>query len=180
MNSLKNQPLPISNKIVNFVQNWLFRVNFYTNQNENGLTHSMRYSIINGWINFGVAAFIRHDMSGVTMLIGVKRFHFDLDLIYTIRPEDEMRKDKRSNSIRAEGSHSQFESWFLGYEGVGLYREKSMSDDISLSHFEMGAHPMLALGFYNFNHPATTQAVLGIQFINFQISLHSAMDSQAK
>jgi hypothetical protein len=180
MNSLKNQPLPISTKIINFIQNWLFRVTFNTNQSENGLTHSMRYSIINGWINFGATAFIRHDMSGVTMLLGMKRFHFDLDLVYTPRPEDERRNDKRSNSIKVEESHSQFESWFLGYEGVGIYRERSTSDDLSLSRLEIGAHPMIGLGIYNFYHPATQQAVLGIQLFNFQISLHSAMDSQTK
>ncbi len=153
---------------------------FRTNQSENSLTHSVRYSIINGWINFGAVAFIRHDMSGVTLLLGIKRFHVDLDLLYTPRPEDEIRNDKRPNRHRAEESLSQLESWFLGYEGIGMYREKTMSDDYSISRLEIGAHPMLEVGFYNFNHPATTQAVLGIQFINFQISLHSSMDSQTK
>lgn len=153
---------------------------FRTNQSENSLIHSVRYSIINGWIIFGAVAFIRPDMSGVTLLLGIKRFHVDLDLLYTPRPEDEIRNDKLPNRQTVEKYQSQFESWFLGYEGIGIYREKSMSGDFRVSRLEIGAHPLLELGFYNFNHPATTQAVLGIHFINFQISLHSAMDSQTK
>jgi hypothetical protein len=71
-----------------------------------------------------------------------------------------------------------YQSWFLGYEGIGIYGKSSFAADDGLSQIEIGAHPIFCLGLTNVFNPLTQHAIVGVQVANIQLSIHSAIDAK--
>jgi hypothetical protein len=176
MNRAKSISVSNLNKAVSFFRLWVFNSEMHTQRGEGFIAHSVKSRLARGRFWIGINTFFSSQSSLVTIAIGVKRIHFDIDLIFSARPEEEIRNDRRTNTFKHIDPPFRFESWFLGYEGIGLFRELSVHDDITISRIEVGAHPMITIGFVNLYHPSTQQAIFGVQIINFQISVHSAID----
>ena len=118
------------------------------------------------------------DASGVILMMGISRFHFDIDLISNRYPEREIRLDRRCHSIDHHEDNLTFKSWFLGFEGIGIYRELSGNNGYGNSSIEIGAHPLISLGLINHYSPFTHHAVVGFKLLNLQLNLHSALDAK--
>jgi hypothetical protein len=152
-----------------------------TIQVEIGEVYSFRtlmMKLVGGLFRFVIISFVKPDHSGIQLCFGISRFHFDVDFIFIFRPEDEIRRDKRLNNFTYTDESIDYRSWFVGYEGVGLYRKYSLAMENGISQIEFGAHPLCCLGLTNVSNPLTQHAIVGIQFANIQLSIHSALDSK--
>ncbi len=127
---------------------------------------------------FGVAMihFVNPDHSGIQLCFGILRFHMDFDFIFIARPENEVRNDKRMNKFEYTDETIDYRSWFLGFEGIGIFRKFSLVEGTQISQVEFGAHPLCAIGFTNVNNSLAQRAVVGLQFANIQVGIHSAID----
>jgi hypothetical protein len=129
-----------------------------------------------GLVTVAMNHFVNPDHSGIQLCFGILRFHVDIDFIFISSPENEVRNDKRINKFKYKDEHIEYKSSFFGYEGVGLFRKYSLAAGTQISQLEFGAHPMCAIGFTNVHNLQTQRAVIGIQFANLQVGIHSAID----
>lgn len=160
------------------IRNWIFSSNVHVNESEDYASKAIFMRLLGGLIKTGAVIFTDLNLNGITTKIGLGRFHIDLDLFYIPRPELEVQRDRIPNifSINKEGVN--YLTWFFGYEGVGIYRKKSLHDGYGVSKIDIGAHPMTSVGFANLYAPHTQHAILGLQVMNLQVSVHSAIDTK--
>ncbi len=146
-----------------------------------GVAHcyrSLNFKVGGGLFSIGIVTFMNPDHSGLQFRCGIVRFHIDLDFMFIAHPENEVRNDKQINKLEYNDENIEYRSWFFGYEGIGIYRKYSQVAENGISQLEIGAHPLCCIGLTNIYHPSTQQAVVGIQFANLQISIHSAIDQK--
>jgi len=158
---------------------WFFKISNQVNSSDFHITRVSRCSFLGSWINLG--AIYHGNLSGqnITFLFGIKRFHLDLELNFIIAPEMEVRADKKIHYKNVIEKNAILKRGFLGWEGIGIYGEKTLVHSIGVSKIEIGAHPMISVGACNFYHELTQHAVIGCQLLNFQVDLHAAFDSSA-
>jgi hypothetical protein len=133
-----------------------------------------------GLLRFVCIRFNNPEHAGIQLCFGIFRFHFDFDFIFIARPENEIRNDKRINRYAFSDDKIDYHSWFLGYEGVGLFRKYSFASGSGVSQIELGAHPLFCISLTNFINPNTKHAIVMIQIANVQLSIHSAVDAKSR
>jgi hypothetical protein len=156
--------------------NWVFKPSVQVHSSEDSVSKVIQGRLLGGLLKIGFVAFMVPNLNGITAMIGISRFHIDLDLFHIPRPEMEVQQDRIPNIIRFKEKSIDYLTWFVGIEGIGVYRQKSLSDGYGISKIDIGAHPMVSLGFANMYAPQTQHAMIGFQVMNLQIGLHSAYD----
>jgi hypothetical protein len=162
--------------LVGKMASWLFDPCLQLERGENFSYRTFRCKLGGGLFRLAIISFVKPDHSGIQLCFGIIRFHFDLDLFFIFRPEDEIRQDRRTNKLQYQDDEIDYHSWFLGYEGIGIYRKSSLSKALGISTLEMGAHPLFSFGITNVYHELTQHAIIGLQYANLQVSFHAAMD----
>jgi hypothetical protein len=157
--------------------NWVFEPNFHVHQSEDNVSKVMHWRLLGGLFRIGSVIFMVPNLNGITVMVGVSRFHIDLDLFYIPRPEMEVQQDRIPNIISLKEQGIDYLTWFVGFEGIGIYRQKTFSNGYGVSKIDIGAHPMVTLGFANMHTPQTQNAMVGFQLMNLQIGVHSAWDT---
>ncbi len=158
--------------------NWVFEPNVHVHQSEDNVSKVMQGRLLGGLFKIGIVIFMVPNLNGITAMLGVNRFHIDLDLFFIPRPEIEIQQDRRPNIILLKEENLDYLTWFLGFEGIGIYRQKSLSSGHGVSKIDIGAHPMVSLGFANMYARQTQHAMVGFQLMNLQIGVHSAYDTK--
>ena len=157
--------------------NWLLKPIYRIESNDFQETHIAKCDFLGNWLSFGFFRVRNSAFRNITIMIGIKRFHIDLELNFIVAPEREVRSDKKTHFNRLVEGNVDVENSFLGWEGIGIYKERTLIDSFGISKIEIGAHPLVSIGVCNFYHSSTQHAVLGCQLANFQIDLHAAVDS---
>ncbi len=160
------------------VLNWVFTPSIHVHESEENISKVIHGRLLGGLFKIGVVIFMVPNLNGITAMLGVSHFHIDLDLFFIPRPEIEIQQDRRPNIIRVKEENLDYLTWFLGFEGIGIYRQKSLSSGHGVSKIDLGAHPMVSLGFANMYAQQTQHAIVGFQLMNFQIGVHSAYDTK--
>jgi hypothetical protein len=158
--------------------NWVFKPSIQVHQSEESVSKVIQGRLFGGLFRLGIVIFMVPNLNGITVMVGVSRFHIDVDLFYILRPEMEVQQDRRPNIIHQKEVDLDYLTWFLGFEGIGIYRQKSLSRGHGVSKINIGAHPMLSLGFANMYAAQTQHAMVGFQLMNLQIGVHSAWDNR--
>jgi hypothetical protein len=157
--------------------NWLFKPIYKIESTDFQKTQIARCDFWGGWLRIGCFHVSNYEFQNITIMIGIKRFHIDLELNFIVAPEREVRSDKKTHYNRLIEGNVNVENSFLGWEGIGIYKEKTLIESFGISKIEIGAHPLVSIGVCNFYHSSTQHAVLGCQIANFQVDLHAAVDS---
>jgi hypothetical protein len=176
MNGTTSSMLRITN-LLGYVGAWIIQPTIRVEIGEVYSFRTFTMKLIGGFFRILIICFVKPDHSGIQLCVGISRFHFDVDFIFILSPENEVRNDRRSNKFVYNDESIDYHSWFVGYEGIGLYRKYSLAEDNGISQFEFGAHPLCSLGLTNVSNPLTQHAIVGFQFANIQLSIHSAIDA---
>jgi hypothetical protein len=155
---------------------WIIEPIIYRERGAGHSYRSLKCKMGGGLFSFTVIAYINPTHSGLQLCVGIFVFHLDLDLMFIVRPEDEFRNDKQTNKVNYNDGKLDHRSWFIGYEGIGIYRKYSMVGEYGISQLEVGASPLCGIALTNIYHPITQRVVVGIQFANLQVCLHSVID----
>ena len=159
---------------------WLIDPSVQQEQGEVARFRVLKCKFGGGLFSVAMIHFVNPDHSGIQVCFGILRFHIDMDFIFISHPENEVRNDKRINKFEYKDEHIEYRSWFLGYEGIGLFRKYSLTAGTQISQIEVGAHPLCATGFTNVNNSLIQRAVVGMQFANLQVGIHSALDAKSR
>ena len=176
MNEATISRIPRFATLVGQAVTWLIDPSVQEERGEDFSFRTFSCKLGGGLFRFVINSFVKTDHKGVQFGFGILRFHFDVDIIYIYRPENEIRNDKRTNKFAFSDATVDYRSWFIGFEGVGIYRKHSMVQGYGISELEIGAHPICNIGFINLYHQVTQHAIIGMQFANLQLTLHSAFD----
>jgi uncharacterized membrane protein len=180
MNEATISPKTRFSTLVSQVATWLFNSSLQRESGEDFRFRTFRCKLGGGLLSFSLINFRNPDQSGIQICFGFIRFHYDVDLIFIPRPEAEIRNDRRINKFAYKDNAVNYHSWFLGFEGIGIYHKSSLTLENMISAIEIGAHPLISIGFYNVYHEITQHAIIGIQVINLQVSFHAAFDKKLK
>jgi len=153
---------------------WVFQPSVDAQLAKWALSFDVKLSFLGGTITLSWNMLLSSVFSILAATVSIGRFEYVLDLLLTpVIEDDGDTHDVRPNHFHDEEPGRVYDSWFLGFEGIGLCHNRLHQGDVRWISTTVGVHPLITIGAADIDDPRMHDAMLYAHFADLQASMHA-------